>query len=108
MRLDDFAWTPIDFPDVEYDEGGRLGNGMQATAATHLVAAIRSQGYEIVFEDPRTAAPEAMRHVLCDKWSGDEIGERQFIGWLFDDRGEIERGCTAFDAAGYTLQRLLR
>jgi hypothetical protein len=25
---------------------------------------------------------------------------------MFDGRGQIYRGCTAFDAAGYTLQRL--
>jgi hypothetical protein len=50
--------------------------------------------------------PEAMRRILWDKWSEDDIGEHQFIGRLFDDRGQIYRGCTAFDAARYTLQRL--
>jgi len=28
------------------------------------------------------------------------------MGRLFDDHGQIYRGCTAFDAAQYTLQRL--
>jgi hypothetical protein len=31
-----------------------------------------------------------------------ELGEHKFIGQLFDDRGRIYHGCTAFDA----LQRL--
>ena len=45
-------------------------------------------------------------HILWDKWTEDEIGEHQFIGRLFNDRGQIYRGCTAFDAATYTIQRL--
>lgn len=106
MRPDDFAWAPIDFPGIKYDEDGRLADGMQAKAAAHLVDAIRGQGYEIVFYDPATDVARAMRLILWDKWSEDEIGEHQFIGRLFDDRGQIYRGCTAFDAARYTLQRL--
>lgn len=106
MRPDDLAMAPIDFPGVEYDADGRLVGGMQAKAAAHLVDAIRGQGYEIAFEDPATDVTEAMRRILWDKWSEDEIGEHQFIGRLFDDRGQIYRGCTAFEAARYTLQRL--
>ena len=106
MRPDDFAWAPIDFPGVEYDRDGQLGGGMQAKAAAHLVGAIRGQGYEIAFEDPATDVTEAMRHILWDKWSEEEIGEHQFVGRLFDDHGQIYRGCTAFDAARYTLERL--
>jgi len=106
MRPDDFAWAPVDFPGVKYDQDGRLAEGMQAKAAAHLVDAIRGQGYELVFDDPATDVPDAMQHVLWDKWTEDEIGEHEFIGRLFDDRGQIYRGCTAFDAASYTLQRL--
>jgi len=106
MRPDDFAWAPIDFPGIKYDEDGRLADGMQAKAAAHLVDAIRGQGYEIVFDDPATDVGRAMRRILWDSWSEDEIGEHQFIGRLFGDRGQIYRGCTAFDAAGHTLQRL--
>lgn len=106
MRPDDFAWAPIDFPGVEYDEDGLLANGMQAKAAAHLVDAVRGKGYVIAFDDPGTDATEAMRHVLWDKWTEDEVGEHQFIGRLFDGRGQIYRGCTAFDAARYTLDRL--
>jgi hypothetical protein len=40
---------------------------------------------------------EAMGRVLWDRWSEDEIGEHEFIGRLFDDRGQIYRGCTAFE-----------
>lgn len=105
MRPDDFAWAPIDFPGVEYDDG-RLADGMQAEAAAHLVDAIRGKGYEIAFDDPGTDVAEAMRHILWDKWTEDEVGGHQFIGRLFDDRGQIYHGCTAFDAARYTLQRL--
>jgi hypothetical protein len=107
MDPDDFAMAPIDFPGVEYDADGRLiGRMQQAKAAAHLVDAIRGQGYEIAFEDPATDVTEAMRRILWDRWSEDEIGEHQFIGRLFDDRGQIYRGCTAFEAARYTLQRL--
>jgi hypothetical protein len=106
MRPDDFAWAPIDFPGVEYDEDGLLANGMQANAAAHLVGAIRGQGYEIAFENPTTDVTEAMRHILWDKWIESEIGDGEFVGRLFDDHGRIYRGCTAFDAARYTLDRL--
>lgn len=106
MRPDDFAWAPIDFPGIEYDDDGQLAEDMQARAVTHLLGAIRGQGYEIVFEDPATDLAESVRRILWDKWSEDEIGKHQFIGRLFDDRGQIYRGCTAFDAARYTLQRL--
>ncbi|HLM95563.1 MAG TPA: hypothetical protein VK283_04560 [Acidimicrobiales bacterium] len=106
MRPDDFAWAPIDFPGAQYDDDGLLAQGMQDRAAAHLVGAIRGQGYEIVFDDPGTDVTKAMHHILWDKWSEDEIGEHQFIGRLFDDRGQIYHGCTAFDAARYTLQRL--
>jgi hypothetical protein len=58
------------------------------------------------FADPATNVTDAMQHVLWDKWTEEEIGEHQFIGRLFDERGQIYRGCTAFDAAKYTLQRL--
>lgn len=67
---------------------------------------MRGQGYEIVFDDLGTDVTEAMRRILWDRWSEDEIGEGAFIGRLFDERGQIYRGCTAFDAARYTLQRL--
>ncbi|HEV2260153.1 MAG TPA: hypothetical protein VGS06_44165 [Streptosporangiaceae bacterium] len=107
MRPDDFAWAPIDFPGAQYDDDGLLVQGMQGRAAAHLAVAIRGQGYEIVFDDPGTDVTKAMHHILWDKWSEDEIGEHQFIGRLFDDRGQIYYGCTAFDAARYTLQRLV-
>jgi len=106
MRPDDFAWAPIDFPGIQYDPDGRLSGGMQAKAAAHLVDTLRRDGYEIVFEDPTTDVTEAIRRVLWDRWSEDAVGKHQFIGRLFDDRGQIYRGCTAFDAARYTLQRL--
>jgi hypothetical protein len=79
---------------------------MQTKAAAHLVNVIRDQGLEITFEDPATNVTDAVQHVLWDKWTEEEIGEHQFIGRLFDERGQIYRGCTAFDAATYTLQRL--
>jgi hypothetical protein len=106
MRPDDFAWAPIKFPGVKYNQDGQLADGMQAQAAAHLAEAIHSQGYEIVFENPTTDVPNALKHVLWDRWTEDEIGKYQFIGPLFDGYGRIYRGCTAFDAANYTLQRL--
>lgn len=106
MRPDDFAWAPVDFPGIKYDEDGVLTDGMRAMAAAHLVDAIRSQGYELAFEDPATDPNGAMNHILWDKWTENEIGEHQFIGRLFNEHGQIYRGCTAYDAATYTLQRL--
>ena len=72
----------------------------------HLIDAIRQQGYDLVFHNPATDPVAVMHHILWDKWAEDEIGEYQFIGRLFNERGQIYRGCTAFDAANYTLQRL--
>jgi hypothetical protein len=106
MRPNDFVWAPIKFPGVRYDQDGRLASGMQAKGAAHLVDAIRGQGLEIAFEDPATNVTYAIQHVLWDKWTEEEIGEHQFIGRLFDERGQIYHGCTAFGAAKYTLQRL--
>lgn len=103
MRPDDFAWAPIDFPGAVY-ENGRLADGMQAKAAAHLVDALYEQGLEIVFEDGTDVA-EAVRHVLWDQWTEAEVGD-EFLGELFDDHGRIYHGCTAFEAAAYTLQRL--
>lgn len=105
MRPDDFASAPIDFPGVKYEDG-RLADGMQAKAAAHLIDALREQGCEIVFQDPAVDATQAMRRVLWDRWTEAEVGEREFLGRLFDDHGRITHGCTAFDAAAYTLQRL--
>jgi hypothetical protein len=106
MRPDDFAWAPIAFPGIRYDDDGVLADGMKAKATAHLIDAIRQQGYELAFDDPGTDLVAAMHHILWDKWTEDEIGEHQFIGRLFNERGQIYRGCTAFDAANYTLQRL--
>jgi hypothetical protein len=106
MRPDDFAWAPIAFPGIKYDDDGRLTDGMQAKAAVHLIGALRNQGFEIVFQDPAIDASQAMQRVLWDRWSTTEVGDHEFIGRLFDDHGRIYRGCTAFDAARYTLERL--
>jgi len=48
----------------------------------------------------------ALHHVLWDKWTKEEIGNGRFTGRIFDDHGLIYRGCTAIDAANYTVQRL--
>ncbi len=79
---------------------------MQARAAVHLIDALHDQGYDIVFADAGTDATEAMRRVLWDRWTAAEVGEHEFTGQLFDDHGRIYHGCTAFDAAAYTLRRL--
>jgi len=105
MRPDDFASAPIDFPGIEYEDG-RLADGMRAKAAMHLIGVLRDQGYEIVFQDADTDVTQAMQRVLWDRWDAAEVGEHEFIGRLFDDHGRIYHGCTAFDAASYTLQRL--
>jgi hypothetical protein len=106
MRPDDFAWAPIAFPGARYDDDGVLADGMQRTATAHLIEAIRQQGYELVFDNPSTDPMAVLHHILWDKWTEDEVGEHQFIGRLFNERGQIYHGCTAFDAANYTLQRL--
>jgi len=81
---------------------------MRAKATAHLIEVIRQQGYKLVFDDPATDPMAVVQHILWDKWTVDEIGGHQFIGRLFNERGQIYRGCTAFDAANYTLQRLDR
>jgi hypothetical protein len=106
MQPDDFAWAPIDFPGIQYDDDGVLADGMQAKATAHLIKAIRQQGYEFVFDDPAADPMGVVQHILWDKWTEDEISEHQFVGRLFNERGQLYRGCTAFDAANYTVQRL--
>lgn len=106
MRPDDFAWAPIDFPGVRYDDDGVLADGMEAKATAHLIDTIRQQGYDLAFDDPATDPAKALHRVLWDKWTENDIGDHQFIGRLFNERGQIYHGCTAFDAATYTLQRL--
>jgi hypothetical protein len=106
MRPDDIAMAPIGVPGVSYDEYDGLSDGMKARATAHLIAAIRSDGYDILFADPTTDVTAFMHRVLWGRWTQDELGEQQFIGRLFDDYGRIYHGCTAFDAAQYTLQRL--
>lgn len=105
LRPDDYASAPINFPGIEYEDG-QLAGGMRAKAAEHLINALRDQGYEIVFQDPATDVTQAVQRVLWDRWTAAEVGEREFIGRLFDDHGRIYHGCTAFDAAAYTLLRL--
>ncbi|MEV4535864.1 hypothetical protein AB0J82_18770 [Asanoa sp. NPDC049518] len=105
MRPNDFSSAPIDFPGIVYEDG-LLADGMETRAAEHLIGVLRDQGYEIVFADADTDVTAAVRHVLWDRWTADEVGEREFIGRLFDDHGRIYHGCTAFDAAEYTLRRL--
>ena len=105
MRPDDFASAPIDFPGIEYEDG-RLADGMREKAAVHLIGALRDQGLEVIFRDPATDVTQAVQRVLWDRWTAAEVGEHEFIGRLFDDQGRIYHGCTAFDAAAYTLQRL--
>jgi hypothetical protein len=106
MRPNDYAWAPIDFPGIIYDADGVLADDMQERAAAHLMAAIRAQGYDIAFDDPATDTTDAVRRILWDKWTEADVGENRFIGRLFSDRGQIYPGCTAFDAATYTLERL--
>lgn len=107
MRPDDFAWAPIRFPGIEYDPDGILADGMRARATAHLVDALRDQGYELAFEDPAMDPRTALDRILWDKWTETEVGEHQFIGRLFNERGQIYQGCTAYDAATYSLQRLM-
>ena len=105
MRPDDHSSAPIDFPGIEYADG-RLTDGMQARAAEHLIGALREQGYDVVFPHADTDVIQAVQRVLWGRWTPTEVGEHEFIGQLFDDHGRIYHGCTAFDAAAYTLQRL--
>jgi hypothetical protein len=106
MRPDDFASAPIDFPGVRYDDDGVLASGMKAKATAHLIDAIRQQGYDLAFDGPAADPAKALHRALWDKWTEDQVGEHQFIGRLFNERGQIYHGCTAFEAAAYTLQRL--
>ncbi len=55
--------------------------------------------------DPADPAA-ALHRVRWDKRTEDEVGEDQFIGRLFNEHGQIYQGCTASDAATYTIKRL--
>lgn len=105
MRPDQDAMAPIWFPDIEYSRNGTLSDAMKARGTDHFLGVLRENGYVI---RPRagTDARPALHHVLWDQWTKDEAGNGRFTGRLFDDYGRIYRGCTAMDAANYTVERL--
>jgi hypothetical protein len=105
MRPDQPAMTPIMFPGLQYRADGTLTDAMKAKATGHLIAVLRDSGYVIEAHDDDDVAA-ILHHVLWDKWTKDEIGNGRFTGCLFDDYGTIYRGCTADDAANYTVERL--
>jgi hypothetical protein len=105
MRADKPAMTPIYFPGLEYNSDGTLSDDMKAKATEHLIAVLRDNGYVIEVDEDANVG-DIVHHVLWDKWTKDEIGNGRFTGCLFDDCGTIYRGCTADDAANYTVERL--
>jgi hypothetical protein len=105
MQPNRTAQAPIHFPGIAYQPDGTLAEGMQDKGTQHLIAVLRDNGCNVRHSDG-TGARDALHHVLWDKWTQEEIGAGRFIGRLFDDHGTIYLGCTAIDAASYTLERL--
>ena len=105
MQPNSTAQAPIDFPGIVYKPDGTLAAGMQEKGTQHLIAVLRDNGCAIRRSDGSDAS-DALHHVLWDRWTQEEIGTGRFIGHLFDDHGKIYLGCTAIDAATYTLERL--
>jgi hypothetical protein len=105
MRPDRTASEPIWFPGIAYNPDGVLTGGMKTRATGHLIGILRDNGFIIhaVTGDDPTAA---LHHVLWDRWRKEEIGNGRFVGRLFDDNGKIYQGCTAINAAIYTVERL--
>jgi hypothetical protein len=105
MRSDMPAMTPIQLPGLEYDTHGILTDAMKAKATGHLIDVLRGNGY-VIETGEDIDATAALHHALWDRWTKDEIGNGRFTGCLFDEHGTIYRGCTADDAASYTVERL--
>jgi hypothetical protein len=116
MQPEQPAWAPIWFPGIEYTGDGALTDNMKAKATEHLIEVLRQKGCVIRFSDEADASG-ALHHVLWDQWTKGEIGNGRFAGrliddygWftgrLFDEHGRIYHGCTAIEAANYTLERL--
>jgi hypothetical protein len=105
MRPDAVAMTPIRLPGLEYSPAGTLTDAMKARATEHLIRVLKSNGY-VLDVDENADATATLHHVLWDKWTKEEIGNGRFTGRLFDDHGRIYMGCTADDAANYTVERL--
>jgi len=105
LRPDQSGAAPIWFPGIEYRQDGTLSAEGKVKATEHLVGVLRDNGYVLNFDDDRDARI-ALHHVLWDQWTKDEIGNGRFTGRMFDDYGRIYHGCTAIDAANYTVERL--
>lgn len=99
------GWYPISFPGLEYTDDGLLTSAMKTRATQHLLDVLNQYGCVIRFSDGADVNT-ALRHVLWDQWRQAEIGNGRFIGRMFDDQGLIYHGCTADDAARYTLERV--
>lgn len=105
MRPDAAAMTPIQVAGLEYSPAGTLTDAMKARATEHLIRVLNGNGYVIEVDEDADAIA-ALHHTLWDKWTKEEIGNGRFTGRLFDDHGRIYMGCTADDAANYTVDRL--
>jgi hypothetical protein len=105
MQPYETAQAPIAVPGVEYRRDGTLPADMKANATNHLLDILREHGYVIALDNGGDVAV-ALHHVLWDQWTKDEVGNGRFTGRLFDDYGRIYHGCTAHDAASYTVERL--
>jgi hypothetical protein len=102
---DQMVQAPIYFPGIEYSRDGTLSDHMKVLGTEHLIGILRDNGYVIRLSNG-TGANTALHHVLWDQWAKEEIGNGRFTGRLFDDYGKIYLGCTADDAANYTIERL--
>lgn len=106
MRPDQPAWpTPIWFPGINYSADGTLSGDMKAKGTEHLLGVLRDHGY-VIRMSAETDVRSALHHALWDQWTKEEAGNGRFTGRLFDDLGRIYQGCTALDAANYTVERL--
>lgn len=105
MRPNQTAQAPIYVPGIEYRRDGTLTDSMKVKATTHLIGVLRDSGY-VIEVDEDADLTSVLHHVLWEKWTKDEIGNGRFTGCLFDDYGRIYLGCTADDAANYTVERL--
>jgi hypothetical protein len=105
MQPDKMAHAPILFPGIQFSPDGTLPDRMKARGTKHLLDVLRENGYAITL-GPGADAEAALHHVLWDQWTKEEAGNGRFTGRLFDDHGRLYLGCTADDAASYTMERL--
>lgn len=106
MQPEKTAQAPVWFPGIEYRTDGTLTDDTKARGTEHFRTILRDNGYVIRMTAGKDES-SVLHHIMWDQWTKEEAGNGRFTGRLFDDYGRIYFGCTPYDAANYTVERLV-